>query len=146
MTIASTATVEVDFTGKFEVYTPNDVRIAGQAIVNTTNQPKNFVVNGTTTKENGQTFALAGEGMMEAVFNFPNGKAQITGQGDLAGSIVANELLFTGQMAVHYDESLGSTTGDGRGITSWHELSNPKHVIDIAKYVKDIGIIQKVGI
>ena len=104
MSVSGKAFVEVDFSGQLEIYTPKDVTISGQAIVNKTSQPKNFKVLGTVKKANDQTFSLSGQGLMEAVFYFPNGKANISGQGDLAGSIVANELTMSGQMAVHYDE------------------------------------------
>lgn len=136
MTVGSKATIEVGFAGQLEVFTPNDVKIAGQAILNKTNQPKNFKIHGTSTKLNGQTFSLAGQGMMEAVFNFPNGKTQISGKGDLAGAIISNEVHFTGQMGIHYDETLGSSHGNKGGISNWHELKNPKHIVDLAAYAQ----------
>ncbi len=112
-----------------EVYAAGDIKIAGQGAMNggtsmgTANQPINLQIWGTKTSST-QDIQIAGNGVLSAVVYAPMGSVKINGNGDVAGSVVANDITVVGNATFHYDESLGDMGGGNPyGITKWKELT-----------------------
>jgi hypothetical protein len=112
-----------------KIYTAGNVSITGNGVANggttaaTANQPKNFQIWGTSTTS--QTMDIKGNGALSAVVYAPNANVSIGGNGDVCGSVVANNITMNGSSAAfHYDESL-SDFGGGNPfrISSWKELT-----------------------
>lgn len=115
---------------KVEIYAPGDISIAGNGIFNggtsalTANQPASCIIWGTKTTGT-QNIAIAGNGVLSAVVYAPQGSVRINGNGDVCGSVVANNINVVGNASFHYDESLANMdTGNPYGITSWRELTS----------------------
>jgi Tfp pilus assembly protein PilX len=118
------------------IYTAGKVDIGGKGIsngvdgadANTTidtsemGQPKNFQIWGTRTSGT-QDIDIAGNGALSAIVYAPFGSVKINGNGDVCGSIVANDITCVGNAAFHYDESLGSFGGNPYRVASWTELT-----------------------
>jgi hypothetical protein len=61
---------------------------------------------------------------MSGVIYAPQGSVKITGAGDVCGSVVANDITLEGDVAFHYDESLGKIGGDNPfRVSHWKELT-----------------------
>ena len=119
-----------------EIYTAGKVDIGGKGIsngvdgadANTTidtaemGQPKNFQIWGTRTSGT-QDIDIAGNGALSAIVYAPFGSVKINGNGDVCGSIVANDITCVGNAQFHYDESLGNFGGNPFRVASWSELT-----------------------
>ena len=136
MSVSGQAFIQVENDSRVEIYSPKDFSISGQGFVNKTSKPENLKIFGTVKRAGDQTFSLSGQGLVEAVFYMPNAKANISGQGDVAGSLIAHEVHYSGQGKFHYDLSLDGTSDPKiEGITSWHELSKV-YQLDFDHYIE----------
>ena len=135
MSIGGTGFISVEGQGSVEIYTPKDVTASGEAFVNDSRIPDKFKVFGTSNIPGGQTFSLSGEGVMDFVFYGPKANVNVSGQGEVCGSLVAYAITYSGQGKFHYDEQLSGGGNKGDGITSWHDLVRPEHRMDIDQYV-----------
>lgn len=86
-------------------------------------QPKNFQIWGTRTSGT-QDIDIAGNGALSAIVYAPFGSVKINGNGDVCGSIVANDITCVGNAAFHYDESLGNFGGNPFRVAAWQELTS----------------------
>jgi Tfp pilus assembly protein PilX len=144
VSISGQATIEIAPGGSLDIYTSKDVNISGQGIVNKTSRPKNMRIYGTVNKEKDQTMSLSGQGLIEAVFYMPNAVINISGQGDIAGSVIGYEIKQSGQGNFHYDVTLGGDSDDGDpigNISAWHELIKDEHQLDLLGYARDSGYL-----
>ncbi|MDI1320455.1 MAG: hypothetical protein PSW75_09740 [bacterium] len=111
-----------------KIYTAGDISIAGNGVTNggttaaTANNPSNFQIWGTSTTT--QDIKVAGNGVLSAIVYAPNANVTINGNGDVEGSVVANNITLTGNAAFHYDESLARFGGaNPYRVASWRELT-----------------------
>jgi hypothetical protein len=110
------------------VYTYNDVSIAGNGVVNTSD-PSNIMIWGTRAQSetSTQTIKIAGNGNLSAVVYAPNGDIQIKGggaSGGVFGAALGKTVSLTGNDAFHYDEHLSSLNANTPfGISKWDELT-----------------------
>lgn len=103
------------------IYTAADVKIAGNGILNNNASPATFQLWATDT--GAQDIQIAGNGALKAVVYAPNANVKINGNGDVMGSVVANNITVVGNAAFHYDESLANWGGNNPfGIVKWREL------------------------
>jgi hypothetical protein len=124
-----------------EIYAGRDVDIAGNGVANGTpsgstltaldaQQPTKFKIWGTGNSNTPQDFKIAGNGALSGVIYAPNANVTINGNGDVMGSVVANNITMVGNAQFHYDESLGqfafgtpADSGDSAlTIYRWREL------------------------
>jgi hypothetical protein len=126
---------------KLIIYTAGDINLGGNGVANggtttaTANQPANFQIWGTSTTT--QTIGVAGNGVLSGVIYAPNADVSINGNGDVMGSVVANNITVTGSAAFHYDESLGDFGGGNPyRVAAWKELTLPS---DRATYEPDVN-------
>jgi hypothetical protein len=122
--------LNIESGSQLELYAPGDIRIAGQGIMNggttagTANLPESLLIWGTKTS-GVQDIQIAGNGALSAVVYAPQGSVKINGNGDVCGSVVANDITLVGNAAFHYDESLGDFGGNNPfRVALWHEISS----------------------
>ena len=120
---------------KLTLYTVGNVNIAGNGIVNSGNtgttagNPANLQLYGqSTATATKQQISIAGNAALSGAIYAPNASVTITGGGssdrDILGSIVANDITFSGNIQFHQDESLAKlTTAAPYRLTSWNELT-----------------------
>ncbi len=113
-----------------EIFAPGDIKIAGNGVLNggnttaTANQSKNFQIWGTKTS-GVQDIQIAGNGVLSTLVYAPQGSVKINGNGDVCGSVIANDITLTGNAAFHYDESLADMDGGNPfRISRWSELTS----------------------
>lgn len=121
--------LNVETGAKLEIYAPGDVKIAGNGILNggalaaDANQPINVQIWGTKTS-GVQAIEIKGNGVLSAVVYAPQGSVKINGNGDVMGSVVANDITLTGDASFHYDESLADFGGANPfRVSIWKELT-----------------------
>ena len=112
-----------------EIYAPGDISITGNGIMNggttaaSANQPISLQIWGTKIAGT-QDISIKGNGVLSAVVYAPQGSVDINGNGDVCGSVVANDITLVGNAAFHYDESLGNFgTGNPFRVSVWRELT-----------------------
>jgi len=121
--------IVIDTGASLEIYAAGDISIAGNGIMNggttaaTANQPINCQIYG--TKPSGvQSIAIRGNGVLSAVVYAPQGSVSINGNGDVCGSVVANNISCTGNAFFHYDESLANFGArNPYRVSKWKELT-----------------------
>jgi hypothetical protein len=114
---------------ELQVYTAGSIKIAGQGLMNggttaaTANQPSKCQIYGTKTVGS-QDIDIAGNGALVAVVYAPQGSVKINGNGDVCGSVVANDIKVVGNAAFHYDEALANFGGlNPYRVSKWKELT-----------------------
>ena len=87
----------------------NVIQVAGNGITNQSTIPSNlqFWYNGT------KNIQLAGNGNLQTVVYAPNSSIQVTGNGTYFGALLGQQVIDSGNGAVHFDDALGSTTQGG---------------------------------
>lgn len=115
---------------ELHVFTAGDIKIAGNGVMNggttnaTANQPVKCQFYGTKTS-GVQNIQIAGNGVLSAVVYAPQGSVKINGNGDVAGSVVANDITVVGNATFHYDESLANFGGQNPyRVSLWKELTS----------------------
>ncbi len=107
------------------IYTAGEVTIAGNGVLNQNTAPKAFQLWGTSTSATAQNIAVRGNGFLSGIVYAPNASVTINGNGDVLGSVVANQITLTGNAAFHYDESLANFGSDNPyGVFKWRELNS----------------------
>lgn len=114
---------------ELQLYAEGDIKIAGNGVMNggttaaTANLPIAFQIWGTKTA-GVQDIQIAGNGVLSSIVYAPQGSVKVNGNGDVCGSVVANDITVVGNAAFHYDESLGMFGGGNPfRVTRWNELS-----------------------
>ncbi len=134
--LGGSGAIQINTGGTLELYGAGDIKIAGKGVSNGIDanangtieasemgQPAQCQIYGTKTASL-STIQIAGNGALSACVYAPMGSVTINGNGDVAGSVVANDITVVGNAAFHYDESLGNlVTGNPYGISKWDELT-----------------------
>jgi hypothetical protein len=147
--VTGTASIIIPATSSLQIYTADDVNIAGGGVANGSatepNPAVNFQIWGTrpTAPDSGdrapgaspsrQQISVAGNGILSATVYAPFADVQLRGHSSatptsatlyhVQGSVVAYNVTMTGRSAFHYDESLANWRGAAPfGIAKWREL------------------------
>ena len=131
ITISGNGGLVIDPGASLIIYTAGEIKIAGNGVLNggstaaVANQPINFQLWGTSTSTTTkQAVEIKGNGVLSGVVYAPNASVTIVGNGDVMGSVVANDIKVTGEANFHYDESLGNFGGGNPfRVTRWDELT-----------------------
>ncbi len=122
--------LNIESGSSLQIYAAGDIKIAGNGVMNggttaaTANLPINLQIWGTKTT-GVQDIQIAGNGVLSAIVYAPQGSVKINGNGDVCGSIVANDITAVGNAAFHYDESLANMgAGSPFRVTRWDELTS----------------------
>ena len=120
----------IEKNAELQIYAPGDIKIAGKGIMNggttaaTSNLPNALQIWGTKTSGT-QEIQIAGNGALSGVLYAPQGSVKINGNGDVMGSIVANDITIVGNATFHYDEALGMMDGNNPyRVSRWNELTS----------------------
>ncbi len=106
------------------LYAEGDIKIAGNGLGNANAQPISCLIWGTGTAPGAQALQIAGNGALKTVVYAPNAILKINGNGDVMGSMIAQEITLVGNAAFHYDEALSRREHNTPyGITKWREIS-----------------------
>jgi hypothetical protein len=123
--------------GYLSIYTAASINLAGKGVTNGVDldtpadgvqadelgQPKKFQIWGTATSGT-QNINITGSSQFSGIIYAPQGNVQITGNGAVCGSIVAQDITLSGNAQFHYDESLADLGGGSPfRVSKWKELT-----------------------
>ena len=97
---------------------------AGSGLVNKTAKAENLIIYGTNTVPGGQQVTISGDAALAALAYTPNANATFSGNMEMFGAVVANNITISGSPAFHYDEALNDFFGNSNEstLTSWQEM------------------------
>lgn len=131
ISLTGNASIEIASGASLVIYTAGDVSIAGNGVLSggstaaTANSPTKFQLWGTSTSATKQTIGIVGNGVLSGVVYAPNASVKVNGNGDVMGSVVANDITVTGNAAFHYDESLANfSSGNPFRVSEWNEITS----------------------
>lgn len=127
VSVGGNASIQVASGGNLTVYTDGNLAIGGNGMANANANAASTLIYGTNT-DSGQTITMTGNATTIAAINAPNADFDITGNGEVWGSVIARNISLNGNAAFRYDEALldySNTTGTGNpwGIAKWRELA-----------------------
>ena len=108
------------------IYAGGNVDLSGQNAVNNSNPAAaTFLVFDSAPLSANTTVSLTGQAGMISGIYAPNSNVKVSGLGDVAGSIVGNNVTYSGNGSFHYDQQLGSIAAAPTpgGPMSWVELT-----------------------
>lgn len=109
------------------VYTEGDLHVAGNGILNDNPSPRACTIWGVTRPPLIQRFDIVGQGALLAAIYAPEGEVTLRGNGDIMGSVVAKDIILTGNAAFHFDEALADYGHEGGfGVMGWREIRDPE--------------------
>ena len=114
-------------TSTLVMYASGNVTLGGNGIANSSGQPRNFQLYGTssTTSPPTATVKITGGSDFTGLVYAPNAAITIDGGGNVFGSVVGYSDNLSGGGAFHYDESLSSYGATGVYQPSqWSELAS----------------------
>ena len=121
--VTGLASIIIPVGSSLTLYLESDLLIAGAGLTNANVQPGTCKIWGCDRSNSGQSFQLAGNGMLKSAIYAPNADIQINGNGDMTGSIVGRNISFTGNAAFHFDEALANTgSAASFAVGKWREL------------------------
>jgi hypothetical protein len=128
--------IVIDADSSFQIYTEDDVKIAGNGVANVDMVPGNFKIYGTaqTSKDAsgevvaGQTIDISGNGQLGAVVYAPAAEVSLNGggtSGAIMGALVAFYAEIKGGSSFHFDEATREVIEPGGiyTIESWLEMT-----------------------
>lgn len=122
--MAGQSTITIPAGSSLTIYTAGNIKIAGNGLANNNDAPITCQIWGTSTSATKQDIQIAGNGALKAVVYAPNGSVKVNGNGDVMGSVVADDITLVGNAAFHYDESLANLDADATfRIGKWSELT-----------------------
>ncbi|MCF8037824.1 MAG: pilus assembly PilX N-terminal domain-containing protein [Desulfohalobiaceae bacterium] len=114
--------INIDSGAKAKIYVTGSMDAAGQGLVNSNGDPSSLQIFGTSSTS---SIKLAGKADYYGTVYAPTAEVSVTGQGDVYGSLVGNNVKFSGQGSMHYDINLGdisfATSGD-LSLVYWKEI------------------------
>jgi hypothetical protein len=121
--VTGNASIHIPTGSSLTLYVEGNVKIAGNGLGNDNVQPITCQFWGTNSSAAGQKIELAGNGAFAGVVYAPNAIVRLNGNGDMMGSVIAYDIIITGNAAFHYDESLASNGDAGFGVATWREIT-----------------------
>lgn len=128
--------VYIGTNSSLQIYTADDVAIAGNGVSNTDGIPSNFYVYGTAENVTGsggemiagQDIKISGNGQLFAAVYAPAADVTLNGggsRGEVMGGVVAFTATITGGSSFHFDEALRDEVRGGGvySIESWLEMT-----------------------
>lgn len=125
LSVTGNASIVIPVGSSLTLYTEGDIKIAGQGFANGNVQPISFQIWGTYANDSSrQDIQVAGNGSLKAVIYAPNALVSLNGNGDMMGSVVAQDIKLTGNAAFHYDEALAYYGSDiAFGVAAWSPIN-----------------------
>lgn len=122
--LSGSASLIIPVGSSLTVYFEGDILLGGNGLANQNPQPIACILWGGNATDRGQKVNVTGRSALCAVIYAPQGDVMLTGNGNMMGAIVARDIVFTGNAAFHYDESLtGLTDHAPFGPSTWRLLT-----------------------
>ncbi|MFH1496915.1 MAG: hypothetical protein ABII82_03725 [Verrucomicrobiota bacterium] len=136
LSITGKASIIIPAGSALTLYTPGDVLVAGNGLVNANASPATFRLWSTHTSDNfNQEIDITGNGSLSAVIYAPRADLTLRGNGDVQGAMVADTITLTGNAAFHYDEALANLSDHaGYRATGWRQLTGPEAAANSARF------------
>ena len=113
--------------GPVNMYADGDVLIGGSGVVNETQVPSNLVFYGTSSVD--RRFDIGGLANFYGAIYAPTSEINLSGNGEIYGSVIGHEINTNGLTRIHYDETLrdilgsGSDSSSGKySVENWQEI------------------------
>jgi hypothetical protein len=123
VSLSGQSSITVSSNSSLAMYVGGQASLTGQGVANATGTATNFMLYGLPTST---SVSLSGNAGFIGVIYAPEAAFSLTGGGsksiDLSGAAVVSTATITGNMAFHYDESLGNFGGGAFTIVSWNEF------------------------
>jgi hypothetical protein len=103
-----------------ELYVAGPLSVSGTGIINGDGGTDKLTIFGLNTS---LTAAYSGSSTFVGSMNMPYAALSLSGTAGLYGSFTANSITVNGSSAVHIDEALGATPGNGYVVLNWNELA-----------------------
>ncbi len=118
--ITSDAFIEVAAGASVEYYSGGNINMAGKGMVNDPGQAINFSLYGLPGCT---SISYSGQAQFIGTVYAPEADIAMTGQADAIGAFVGNSVSMSGNMGLHYDESLRKNPNQPKYlVASWQEL------------------------
>src|SRR4029079_7662894 len=95
VSVTGNAAIIIPVGSRLTIYLESDLLIAGQGLANDNIQAGTCTIWGANQTPGGQRLHIAGRGELRSAIYAPNGDVQVNGNGDVMGSIMARNILFT---------------------------------------------------
>ena len=132
LTVSGNAQIVISSGASLTIYTDGPCYFAGNGVVNESYLPEKFKVLSTYSGP-GTGLTIIGDNDTYGGFYAPDAEVELSGNGDLYGSLIGDVVLIKGDGNIHYDECLGQTTQiPGVGdyvVQSWQDKSNPYPIV-----------------
>lgn len=118
--LSITGQASLSASGPVTIYLGGQLRIAGNGVSTSDNEPPNMLFFMTTDDD----VSISGNGDLYAGIYAPESDVRNTGNGEVYGAIVANDYQQSGNGDMHYDEALNEVASSGGGeisLKAWSE-------------------------
>ncbi|WP_146209238.1 DUF7305 domain-containing protein [Coraliomargarita sinensis] len=142
--VTGTASIVIEPTGSLEIYTDDDINIAGNGIVNETEKPEKLMIFGVDKGLGDDEIKISGNGSLYAAVYAPNAVVTLngggsSGAGQVYGAVVGYDADLVGNAHFSYDEALEEYNlgSGGYEIDEWVELAGVSMTamnLDMGKY------------
>lgn len=117
------------------LYSPGDISLGGNGMINSTTKPINASIWGTKPSTATQNISIGGTAAFVGTIYAPNANITQSGAADIYGALVGKLVTLSGGCQFHYDTQLSNTTtpagptqltGTGSGylrVRAWSELT-----------------------
>jgi len=126
--VTGNASIVIAPTGSLQIYSDDDIDIAGNGIVNETGKPEMLMVFGLDSGEGDDDIKISGNGSLYAAVYAPNANVTINGGGNsghVFGAVVGYDADLVGNAHFSFDEALEDYNlgSGGYEIDEWVELA-----------------------
>ena len=122
VSVSGGAKIVITDGGSLKIYTDKDINISGDGLVNKTQVASNLIVYGTHPVA--QSIDISGNASLAALTYAPNANAKFSGDMEMFGAVIANNITLSGNPYFHFDEALNSffEDSDVLEMVSWREM------------------------
>jgi hypothetical protein len=126
--VTGKASIVIAPTGSLQIYSDDDINIAGNGAVNQTGKPEKLMIFGLDDGEGDDDIQISGNGSLYAAVYAPNANVTVNGGGNsghVFGAVVGYDARLVGNAHFSYDEALEDYNLGGAGyeIDEWVELA-----------------------
>jgi len=126
--VSGRASIVIDPSASLQIYSDDDINIAGNGIVNWSGRPEQLMIFGLDDGEGDDDISISGNGSLYAAVYAPNANVAVNGGGNsghVFGAVVGYDARLVGNAHFSYDEALEDYNlgSGGYEIDEWVELA-----------------------
>lgn len=126
--VSGNASIIIEPGARLEIYSDDDINIAGNGIINKSGKPEQLLIFGTDQGNGDDDFRISGNGNLYAAVYAPSANVTLNGggtSGHVYGAVTAYDADLVGQAHFSYDEALEEYNlgQGGYVIDEWVELA-----------------------